>query len=99
MELNWLYREVNLVQSLSGLSPISRWNNSNPSKYKEDIIKFFLKYPTELDALLFSNKKHPSNTTILWYEWIYKQLEHRDVSRAQGGAQCLKSKYLRVPTM
>ena len=41
-------------------------------KYKENIIKYFLTYPTEMDALIYSQRIAPCETDREWLSWIKK---------------------------
>jgi len=52
---------------------IISWNTKSKMTYKQQIIEYFTKSSSELDALIYSNKISPCDDTIEWYEWILKQ--------------------------
>ena len=47
------------------------WNKKIWVPYKYKIIKFF-KHENELEALLYSNKKYPSKSSLKWEKWVRK---------------------------
>ena len=52
---------------------VANWNLKSPLTFKEQIIKFFTTDSKEYDALLFTLKKAPNDTSKEWYEWIIKR--------------------------
>ncbi len=47
------------------------WNHNN-NNYKKEIIKYFTSSISEMNALIYSNRIAPSETSLEWYEWILK---------------------------
>jgi len=45
------------------------WNKWLPYKYR---IKKFFKNENELEALIYSNKKYPSKSSLKWEKWVRK---------------------------
>lgn len=60
------------LQFMTGIKPESiEWDYKN-GDYEQSIIDYFTKSKTEMDALLYSNKYAPSELSILWQQWIFK---------------------------
>lgn len=60
-------------QFCKGINERSKWNPTG--NYKRDIISYFTKHKTEIDALLYSIKFKKSDLDCEWLEWIIKEQE------------------------
>jgi hypothetical protein len=60
------------IQFMNGIEmEAMEWDNDKED-YKQNIIDYFTQSRTEMDALLFSNKHAPTECSIEWQQWIFK---------------------------
>ena len=52
------------------------WNFDNDKPYEQKIIKYFRSSRSEMDALRYSNKILPCDTTLQWYDWLLQNEAH-----------------------
>jgi hypothetical protein len=60
------------IQFINGIEmEVIEWDN-DIDNYEQNIIDYFTRSWTEMDALLYSNKYAPTECTLTWQQWIFK---------------------------